>query len=467
MNRRALISLLTVLAGGGTACLAQALPNGLELARFEVRASEPAVAGSTVNVEITLKNLSAAPMRFDAGAGIFVGARINSTSDANNRDFGHAHQGLILAPGRETTLRASRLLDAAGTWRFWPAFRLNGQWGPFRWMEKTLEVYSSAAEARSQGGGGAISGTLTVAQLLANPSRYDGKRVTVTGNALIVRQQQDRATGPWTLMSLADIENSRQVMNVIAPGQAPVVNGDVARATGVFRTKNQRGRYAYDNELVCQSGGIVQDQRQSAQKLADDKTDVSSVIDIRKVVGARFNMGLLQNRLAAVGAEVRVQFQTRAYSQTPRRNTVTGTGKGAAGIRVEAAERRHQVAGRTSDMAGPGNTWLIARAWLRGDASNTGLPDTFSQSFVYRDPCPVFFLVGSDGTVYWPDGIWLNPVNYSNRGDKTTGDIRTNSGAWVRTSLPFKVPQTIRQPTLVVLTWQGGTSYQYSGIRLE
>ena len=56
-------------------------------------------------------------------------------------------------------------------------------------------------------------------------------------------------------------------------------------------------------------------------------------------------------------------------------------------------------------------------------------------------------MAGADGTVYWPDGIWLNPVNYSNKGDKTTGDIR--------------------QPTLVVLTWQGGTIYQYSGIRLE
>jgi hypothetical protein len=463
MIRRVITALLFAVAS----CLAQALPNGLELVRFEVRASDPAVAGGTASVEITLRNLSAQPMQFDASTGIFVGARVNSTSDANNRDFGHAHKGLVLAPGREITLRASRPLDAAGTWRFWPSFRLNGQWGPFRWMEKTLQVYSSAAEARSQGGGGAVAGTLTVAQLLANPSRYDGQRVTVTGDALIVRRQTDPATGPWTLMSLADVENRRQVMNVIAPGQAPVVNGDVARATGVFRVKNQRGRYAYDNELVCASGGIVKDQRQSAQKMADDKAGVESIIDIRRVVGKQFNMGLLQGRLASTGAELQVQFQTRTYSQTPRRNTITGTGRGAAGVRVEAAERRQQVTSRQSATAGPGNTWLVVRVWLRGNAANKGMPDTFYQSFVYRDPGPVFFVAGADGTVYWPDGIWLNPVNYSNKGDKATGDIRQDSPAWIRTSLPFKVPQAIRQPTLVVLTWQGGTSYRYSGIRLE
>lgn len=187
-------------------------------------------------------------------------------------------------------------------------------------------------------------------------------------------------------MSLADVENRRQVINVIAPGQALVVNGDVARATEVFRVKNQRGRYAYDNELVCGSGGIVKDQRQSAQRMADDKAGVESIIDIRGVAGKQFNLGLLQGRLASTGAELQVQFQTRTYSQTPRRNTVTGTGRGAAGVRVEAVERRQQLAGRSSATAGPGNTWLVVRVWLRGNAANRGMPDTFYQSFVYRDP---------------------------------------------------------------------------------
>jgi hypothetical protein len=268
-------------------------------------------------------------------------------------------------------------------------------------------------------------------------------------------------------MSLADIENSRQVMNVIAPGQAPVVNGDVARVTGVFRMKNKRGQYTFDNELVCEPGGVVKEQRQSAQKAADDMADTSSIIDIRKIVGKQINLGLLQGRLRPVGTELQIQFQTRTYSRVPRRNTITATGRGEAGIRVESVERRQEVAGHPSATAGTGNTWLVVRVWLRGNASSRGMPDTFYQSFVYRDPGPVFFLAGPDGTVYWPDGIWLNPVNYSNKGDKTTGDIRLDSPAWARTSLPFKVPQAIQHSTLVVLTWQGESSYQYSGIRLE
>lgn len=79
----------------------------------------------------------------------------------------------------------------------------------------------------------------------------------------------------------------------------------------------------------------------------------------------------------------------------------------------------------------------------------------------------MFFVTGRDGAIYWPDGIWLSPINYPNKGDKTLGDIRMNSVTWTRTSLPFKVPQAIQQPMLVVLTYQGGNNYQYSAIRLD
>jgi hypothetical protein len=462
-NRRGARLLLLSLVAGGFACRAQTLPNGLELARFEVRAPEPALVGSSVSVEITLKNLGSQPMQFDSNAGIFVGSRVNSTSDANNRDFGHAHKGLVLAPGREVTLRASRPLDVAGAWRFWPGFRLNGQWGPFRWMEKTLAVFASVAEAKAQ----SVAGTLTVAQLLANPSQYDGKKVTVAGDAVIVRQQTNPGSGPSTLMSLGDLEDRRRVMNVIGAGRAPVSNGDVARATGVFRAKSQRGRYTFDNELICESGGIVKDQRQTAQKEADTRADTRRPILTPQVVGRRFDLGLLEGRLAKPGAELEVQFQTRTYSQAPRRDTITATGRGNAGVRVESVERRQRIIGPGSKSAEPGNIWLIVRVWLRGHPSNAGMPENFSQAPAYYDPPPVLFLAGGDGTVYWPDGAYVNPINYSNKGDKIMGDILMNAPAWVRTSLPFQVPQAIRQPTLAVLTYQGGNTFRYSGIRLE
>ena len=462
------LTLWLALALTSATAFAQAtLPNGLELARFEVRAPEPALVGSTVNVEMTLKNVSGTQMQFDPNIGIFVGARWNSSSNDNNRDFGHAHKGLVLAPGREVTLRATRPLDAAGVWRFWPAFRLNGQWGPFRWMEKTVQAYSSAAEAHSQGSSGPVAGTLRVAQLLANPARYDGKRITVVGDALIVRKQTGPGGAPWTLMSLVDIDNRRMVMNVIGTGHAPLVNGDVARATGIFRVKSQRGRYTYDNELICDSGGIAKDQRQSANKLAEEKADNRPIVDVRKSVGRQLNLGLLRGRVVSTGAELQVQFQTRTYSQSPRRNTVVATGRGVATIRAEKAERRQQPGGGGSTLAGPGNTWLIVRLWLRGSASNAGEPESYAQSFYYHDPAPTFLIVGRDGTIYWPDSIWSNNVTYQTRTDKTLSDIRMNNPAWVRSALAFKVPQAIQEPTLVVLTYTGVDRISYSGIRLN
>jgi len=451
----------------GPACAQAALPNGLALVRFEIRVSPAAVVGGTVSVEMVLKNLSGAPMQFDRDVGIFVGARVNSTSDANNRDFGHAHKGLTLAPEREIALRASRTLDAAGTWRFWPGFRLNGNWGPFRWMEQTLQVYADAAEAQTRPPSSANAGPLTVARLLANPGMYDGMKITVVGDAIIVRKQKDSAGAPWTLVSLADLENGRTVMNVVGTGHAGLSNGDVAVATGIFRMKSPRGRYTYDNELICDNGGILREEQQTARKQADQQADNRPIIDLRKAVGRQLDLRLLSGRTASVGTDVTVQFRTRTYAQSPRRNTIVATGRGTAIIRAEKAERRDQVTGPGSSAPGAGNTWLVAHAWLRGNAANAGMPDSFAQSYYSYDPAPLLFLVGHDGTAYWPDSAWSSAVTYQTRTDRTPGDIRMDNGTPVRSGLAFKVPRTIRDPLLVIVTYAGDNRLEYAAIRLE
>jgi hypothetical protein len=38
---------------------------------------------------------------------------------------------------------------------------------------------------------------------------------------------------------------------------------------------------------------------------------------MRNAIGRQFNMGLLQGKIVATGAEVQCQFPTRKYSQTP------------------------------------------------------------------------------------------------------------------------------------------------------
>jgi len=75
---------------------------------------------------------------------------------------------------------------------------------------------------------------VTVATLLKNPGAYDQKRVHGAGLALIVRKNRDAQGQPWTLMSLSDIEQSKQVMNVFDQGIPPRPTVTV-RVTGTFR----------------------------------------------------------------------------------------------------------------------------------------------------------------------------------------------------------------------------------------
>jgi hypothetical protein len=115
-------------------------PDGLELTVFKVSTPKSvAQAGGTVTVSFTLKNASGNDIAIGP-VGIFVGTRWNSTSDTNNRDFGHKFMNKLLKPGQSVHFTASRKLDAAGTWRFWPAYQYSGHWGPFRWHEIVIET---------------------------------------------------------------------------------------------------------------------------------------------------------------------------------------------------------------------------------------------------------------------------------------------------------------------------------------
>lgn len=97
-------------------------PDGLQLRDFSVRgAQDPSRVGDNVKVSYKLKNVTQRTIVLDSRYGAFVGARWNSTTDANNRDFGYSHMGKILNPQQKVDIKVSRKLDAAGTWRFWPA----------------------------------------------------------------------------------------------------------------------------------------------------------------------------------------------------------------------------------------------------------------------------------------------------------------------------------------------------------
>jgi hypothetical protein len=123
------------------AALAAVTADGLELSGFYVRTRmNPTRVGDTVKVSFKLKNVTGRDIRFDPRFGVFVGARWNSTTDANIRDFGHTFQGQVLKPGRAVTVDAKLILDTPGVWRFWPAYSIRGHWGPFRWNEAVIRV---------------------------------------------------------------------------------------------------------------------------------------------------------------------------------------------------------------------------------------------------------------------------------------------------------------------------------------
>jgi len=125
------------------------LPNGLELTNFTVQGPSPLKTGKQVLVSFRLTNNSTTQIQLDSRYGAFVGCRWNSTSDQNNRDFGHAYKGKVLMPSSSIVVQARVTVDKVGTWRFWPAFNTSGKWGPFRWHEIVVQVEQSSPSGQN------------------------------------------------------------------------------------------------------------------------------------------------------------------------------------------------------------------------------------------------------------------------------------------------------------------------------
>lgn len=252
--RRSILSMLALL--GLFLLLPQAAPaqemaQGLYVETFRIIAPTPAHVGDTIAVEMTLVNNSGHSITFHPDFGVFVGCRWNSTSDANNRDFGHDYKGYTIGTGRPVHIYAQRVVDAAGTWRFWPAFNIDGHWGPFRWQEQTLEVYAQGRNGQGGSGPGGpgpggpgpgmgLDVVMFPSSVISHPGMHDGHRMMLQGNVLFV-QTLTVGSQEYLHVWLQDPEQPVAVVPVLCRTDAQVWPGYTFRFTGTFSAHAQWG----------------------------------------------------------------------------------------------------------------------------------------------------------------------------------------------------------------------------------
>jgi hypothetical protein len=117
-------------------------PEGLKVTLFQLRGDLELKGRFLVVFKLT--NTTDDDITFHSQYGVFVGARC----DNQNKDFGHSHKGRTISPGGYVNMKASGRFDRPGTWTFWPAYNINGSWGPFKWNAITVNILNQDTESR-------------------------------------------------------------------------------------------------------------------------------------------------------------------------------------------------------------------------------------------------------------------------------------------------------------------------------
>lgn len=87
---------------------------------------------------------------------------------------------------------------------------------------------------------------LTIQALVQNPSRYDGKVVTVVGTITTYREYASDSGHPYTVFRLADGDAS---LSVFIWNKHRFGKGDRVRVTGTFARARSVGAVPFDNEI--------------------------------------------------------------------------------------------------------------------------------------------------------------------------------------------------------------------------
>lgn len=91
-----------------------------------------------------------------------------------------------------------------------------------------------------------LAQAVSVAALVGDPDRYDGRVVTVAGVVSGYRERVSRAGNPYTTFRLEEGGGS---VAVFAWGHRGLRDGLRVRVTGVFQKVRRVGRYTFYNEI--------------------------------------------------------------------------------------------------------------------------------------------------------------------------------------------------------------------------
>jgi len=84
--------------------------------------------------------------------------------------------------------------------------------------------------------------------ILADPDRFDGQPVTITGAITNLRQTVSRRGNPYYTFDLSD---GARTIRVFSFGRSPCKDGTAATVTGTFEKVRRVGRYVFSNEVTA------------------------------------------------------------------------------------------------------------------------------------------------------------------------------------------------------------------------
>ena len=95
----------------------------------------------------------------------------------------------------------------------------------------------------------------SVAEILSNPDKYDGKKVQVQGKIQSLKFNTSKKGNPYTTFMVVDPSNNS--LNVFASGTLSINRGDSVTVTGRYlKVKYVTPKYAFYNEIETTKDGV-------------------------------------------------------------------------------------------------------------------------------------------------------------------------------------------------------------------